>query len=49
MSCNALYVFEDNWETLTQLSRTELIRRRDPSVHRIPGWQSFIRKLVRSR
>lgn len=49
---NALYVFEDNWEKLTQLSRTELIRRRDPSVHRIPhlpGWQSFIRKLVRSR
>lgn len=49
---NALYVFEDNWEELTQLSRTELMRRRDPSVHRIPhlpGWQSFIRKLVRSR
>lgn len=49
---NALYVFEHNWEKLTQLSRTELIRRRDPSVHRVPhlpGWQSFIRKLVRSR
>lgn len=49
---NALYVFEENWEQLTQLSRTNLIRRRDPSVHRIPhlpGWQSVIRKLVRSR
>ena len=49
---NALYVFEENWEQLTQLSRTELIRRRDPSVHRIPhlpGWHSALRKLARSR
>lgn len=49
---NALYVFEENWEQLTRLSRTELIRRRDPSVHRVPhlpGWQSAIRKFVRSR
>lgn len=48
---NALYLFEENWEQLTRLSRTELIRRRDASVHRIPhlpGWQSAIRKLVRS-
>jgi hypothetical protein len=48
---NALYVFEENWEQLTQLSRTELIKRRDASVHRVPhlpGWQSAIRKLVRS-
>ena len=49
---NALYVFEEDWEHLTQLSRTELIKRRDPSVHRVPhhpGWQSAIRKLVRSQ
>ena len=48
---NALYMFEENWEQLSQLSRTELIKRRDTSVHRIPhvqGWQSAIRKLVRS-
>ena len=47
---NALYVFEENWEQLTKLSRSELIRRREPSVHRIPhlpGWQSTIRKLLR--
>lgn len=47
---NALYVFEENWEQLSQLSRTELIKRRDPPVHRVPhlpGWQSVIRKLVR--
>ncbi|WP_127612690.1 hypothetical protein [Croceicoccus ponticola] len=47
---NALYVFEADWEILTQLSRTELTRLRDPSVHRLPhlpGWQSAIRKLVR--
>lgn len=47
---NALYLFEENREQLTQLSRTELIRRRDASVHRVPhlpGWQSAIRKLVR--
>lgn len=47
---NALYVFEENWEKLTQLNRTELIRRRDPGVHRLPhlpGWQSAIRKLLR--
>jgi len=47
---NALYVFEEDWESLTQLSRTELIKRRDPGVHRVPhlpGWQSIIRKLVR--
>lgn len=49
---NALYLFEEDWEQLTQLSRTELTRRRDPSVHRVPhlpGWQSAIRKLVRAR
>jgi hypothetical protein len=49
---NALYAFEEDWEQLTQLSRTDLIRRRDPSVHRIPhlpGWQSAIRKLVRKQ
>lgn len=48
---NALYVFDENWEQLTQLSRTELIRRRDQSVHRVPhvpGWQSAVRKLLRS-
>lgn len=48
---NALYVFEKSWEQLTQLSRTELIKRRDPSVHRIPhlrGWQSALCKIVRS-
>ncbi|MBC2776622.1 hypothetical protein [Parasphingopyxis marina] len=47
---NALYLFEQDWEELTQISRAELIRRRDPAVHRIPhirGWQSVIRKLVR--
>lgn len=47
---NALYVFEQDWEQLTQLSRSALIRRRDPGVHRIPhieGWQSVIRKLLR--
>lgn len=48
---NALYVFEENWEELSQLSRTELIKRRDPGVHRLPhtpGWQSAIRKLLRN-
>jgi hypothetical protein len=47
---NALYAFEENWEELSKLSRSELIRRRDPRVHRIPhlpGWQSAIRKLLR--
>lgn len=47
---NALYVFEENWEGLSKLSRSELIRRRDPNVHRVPhlpGWQSVIRKLLR--
>lgn len=47
---NALYAFEENWENLSKLSRSELIRRRDPQVHRIPhlpGWQSAIRKLLR--
>lgn len=49
---NALYVFEEDWEDLTQLSRTELIRRRDPSVHRLrhhPGWQSALGILVRQQ
>lgn len=47
---NALYVFEENWEKLSKLSRSELIRRCDPQVHRIPhlpGWQSAIRQLLR--
>lgn len=47
---NALYVFEEDWEGLSKLSRSELIRRHDPKVHRIPhlpGWQSAIRKLLR--
>jgi len=49
---NAMYVFEGDWERLTQLSRTELIKRRDPGVHRIPhlpGWPSAIRELLRAR
>ncbi|WP_114226945.1 MULTISPECIES: hypothetical protein [Sphingomonas] len=48
---NAIYVFADDWEALSQLSRTELIRRRDPSVVRIPhlpGWQSALRKRLRA-
>ena len=48
---NAMYVFEEDWAQLTQLSRTELIKRRDPGVHRIPhlpGWPSAIRKLLRT-
>ena len=48
---NALYVFKENWEQLTHLSRSELIRRRDPGVHRVPhvlGWQSVVRKLLRT-
>lgn len=48
---NAVYMFEENWEQLTQLSRTELIKRRDPAVRRVPhlpGWQSAIRKFVRT-
>lgn len=47
---NAMYVFEENWEELTKLSRTGLIKRRDPQVYRLPhlpGWQSAIRKLLR--
>lgn len=46
---NALYVFEEDWQKMSQLSRTELIKRRDPSVHRVPhtkGWQSIIRRLL---
>jgi hypothetical protein len=49
---NALYVLEENWEELSKLSRSELIRRRDSQVHRIPhlpGWQSSIRKLLRRK
>lgn len=49
---NALYVFDEDWERLTQLSRTGLIKRRDSSVYRIPhrlGWPSIIRKTVRER
>lgn len=49
---NALYVFEADWERMSQLSRSELIRRRDPSVTRVPhvkGWQSTIRKLLKGK
>jgi hypothetical protein len=49
---NALYAFEENWDSLTQLSRTELIKRRDPGIHRIPhtrGWQSVVRQLLRKK
>ena len=46
---NALYVFEKDWERLSQLSRTELVRRRDTSeysswecrrTHRSSEWPS---------
>ena len=46
---NALYVFEADWQRKSQLSRSELIRRRDLGVHRIPhvkGWQTLIRKIL---
>ena len=49
---NTMYVFEQDWERLTQLSRTELIKRRDPTVHRVPhlqGWPSAIREILRAR
>jgi hypothetical protein len=49
---NALYVFQQDWERLSQLSRSDLIKRRDPGVHRIPhvlGWQSVVRKLLRKQ
>lgn len=48
---NALFLFETEWERLSQLSRTELVKRRHGGVHRvphIPGWQSIVRKLIRS-
>lgn len=48
---NALYLFEADWERLSQMSRTELIKNRDQNVRRVPhiaGWQSMIRKLLRS-
>lgn len=48
---NALYLFEADWERLSQLSRTEVVKRRDHGVHRVPhmpGWQSVIRKLIQS-
>lgn len=46
---NALYVFTENWEQLSQLNRTELIKRRDPAVQRIPhvrGWRGALRRLI---
>lgn len=46
---NALYVFTEDWEKLTQHSRTELIKQRDPTVQRIrhiPGWRNAFRKLI---
>lgn len=49
---NAMYLFEENWEVLTQLTRTDLIKRRDPSVHRIPhvrGWQSVVRRFLQKK
>lgn len=49
---NALYLFHEDWEQLSQLSRTELIKRRDPAVQRIPhkaGWQSAIRQCLRDQ
>lgn len=48
---NALYVFETDWQRLTQLSRTELVKRRDRGVHRVQhraGWQRVVRSLLRS-
>ncbi|MDG6078960.1 hypothetical protein E3U23_07115 [Erythrobacter litoralis] len=48
---NALYLFEEDWEKLSQLSRSELIRRRDPTVTRVPhvtGWQSLVCKMLRA-
>lgn len=47
---NALYIFENDWEALSKLSRTELIKKRDARVHRVPhtsGWKSVIRQLLR--
>ena len=49
---NALYAFKNDWQTMSQLSRTELMKRRDPSVIRVThmkGWQSVIRKLLAKR
>ena len=48
---NALYLLEKDWEELSQLSRTKLVKMREPRVTRVPhvrGWQSIVRKVLRS-
>lgn len=49
---NAIYVMGEQWETLSRLSRTELLERAQRDFERIPhveGWQHRIRALVAER
>lgn len=49
---NALYVFAEDWERLSRLSRTELIKRRDPAMQRIPhtpGWRRILTKMIMAK
>jgi hypothetical protein len=49
---NAIYVMGADWQELSQLSRTELLRRAEADFTRIPhvsGWQSRLRSEVAKR
>lgn len=47
---NAVYVMHQGWESLSKLSRTELLRGSHDGFHRVvhrPGWESKLRTIVK--
>ncbi len=49
---NAIYVMFDNWETLSQLSRMDLLRNRHSGFERIvhrAGWEQVLRDFIKGR
>jgi len=49
---NAIYVMFENWEALSKLSRTDLLRNRHSGFERIvhqSGWEQVLRDLIKGR
>jgi hypothetical protein len=49
---NAAYIMGDDWQTLSQLSRTELLARAQREFDRVPhidGWREVLRRKINER
>ena len=51
-SGNAIYVFYQDWKTLSKLSRTELMKRKSEDMIRIPhmgNWKQLLETTIKNK